>query len=110
MKSHAVHPQKAMRIRHAIKSVLFFYSLERASLCAYERTKTKVQISKIEVFEEKIEKRLVRMRSRDMITALEKCCRESGKIGYVVLWFMGAPITLLIVLWFFLGDNILAPG
>jgi hypothetical protein len=35
---------------------------------------------------------------------------ESGRIGYVVLYFLGAPIGLLLVLWVLLGDNIFGPG
>lgn len=35
---------------------------------------------------------------------------ESGRIGYVILYFMGAPIGLLLVLWLLLGNNIFGPG
>jgi hypothetical protein len=35
---------------------------------------------------------------------------ESGKIGYVVLWFMGAPVSLLFVLWLIFGNNLLGAG
>ena len=35
---------------------------------------------------------------------------ESGRIGYVVLYFLGAPIGLLLVLWVLLGNNIFGPG
>lgn len=35
---------------------------------------------------------------------------ESGRIGYLVLYFMGAPIGLLLILWVLLGDNIFRPG
>ncbi len=35
---------------------------------------------------------------------------ESGRIGYVVLYFLGAPVGLLLVLWVLLGDNIFGPG
>jgi hypothetical protein len=35
---------------------------------------------------------------------------QSGRVGYLVLWFMGAPITLLLVLWVLLGDNIFTAG
>jgi hypothetical protein len=36
--------------------------------------------------------------------------QEKGRVGYLVLWLMGAPITLLLVLWIFLGDNLLTQG
>jgi hypothetical protein len=36
--------------------------------------------------------------------------RESGRVGYLVLYFMGVPIGLLLLLWVLLGDNIFAPG
>lgn len=36
--------------------------------------------------------------------------REDGRIGYAVLWMMGAPAGLLFVLWLFLGNNIFGPG
>lgn len=35
---------------------------------------------------------------------------EVGRIGYVVLWFLGAPVGLLFVLWLFLGNNIFGAG
>jgi hypothetical protein len=35
---------------------------------------------------------------------------ESGKIGYVVLWFLGAPVGLLVLMWLFLGNYIFGPG
>jgi len=35
---------------------------------------------------------------------------ESGRIGYLVLYFMGVPIGLLLVLWVILGNNIFGPG
>jgi hypothetical protein len=35
---------------------------------------------------------------------------ESGRIGYLVLYFMGVPIGLLLLLWVILGNNLLTPG
>ena len=35
---------------------------------------------------------------------------ESGRIGYVILYFMGVPVGLLLVLWLLLGNNIFGPG
>jgi hypothetical protein len=35
---------------------------------------------------------------------------ESGRIGYLVLYLMGAPIGLLLILWLVLGNNIFGPG
>ncbi len=35
---------------------------------------------------------------------------QSGRIGYVVLWFMGAPLGLLVILWLILGNNIFGAG
>ena len=35
---------------------------------------------------------------------------ESGRIGYVVLYFLGAPIGLILILWALLGDNLIGPG
>jgi hypothetical protein len=35
---------------------------------------------------------------------------ESGKIGYVVLYFLGVPIGLLLVLWVLLGNNLMTAG
>lgn len=35
---------------------------------------------------------------------------ESGRIGYLVLYLMGVPVGLLILLWVILGNNIFAPG
>ena len=35
---------------------------------------------------------------------------ESGRVGYLVLYLMGVPIGLLLLLWVVLGNNIFAPG
>lgn len=35
---------------------------------------------------------------------------ESGRIGYLVLYMMGVPIGLLLLLWVILGDNIFGAG
>jgi hypothetical protein len=35
---------------------------------------------------------------------------ESGRVGYLVLYLLGAPIGVLLLLWVLLGDNVLAPG
>jgi len=35
---------------------------------------------------------------------------ESGRIGYAVLYFMGVPIGLIILLWVVFGNNLLTPG
>ena len=35
---------------------------------------------------------------------------ESGKIGYLVLYLMGAPVGLLLVVWLLLGNNIFGAG
>jgi len=36
--------------------------------------------------------------------------KERGRVGYLVLYLLGAPVGLLLVLWVLLGDNLLAPG
>ena len=35
---------------------------------------------------------------------------ESGRIGYVLLYFMGVPIGILLILWALLGDNLIGRG
>jgi hypothetical protein len=35
---------------------------------------------------------------------------ESGRIGYLVLYLMGVPIGLLLLLWVLLGNNLLGAG
>jgi hypothetical protein len=35
---------------------------------------------------------------------------DSGRVGYAVLYFMGVPIGLIIVLWVIFGNNLLTPG
>ena len=35
---------------------------------------------------------------------------ESGRVGYLVLYLLGAPIGVLLLLWVLLGDNLLGPG
>ena len=35
---------------------------------------------------------------------------ENGKIGYLILWLMGAPVGLLLILWMILGNSLIGPG
>lgn len=35
---------------------------------------------------------------------------ESGRIGYFILWLLGAPVGLLLLLWALLGNNIFGAG
>jgi hypothetical protein len=40
----------------------------------------------------------------------ERILNESGRVGYLVLYLMGAPLGLLLVLWVLFGDNLIGPG
>jgi hypothetical protein len=35
---------------------------------------------------------------------------ESGRVGYLVLYFMGVPIGMILLLWVIFGNNLLTPG
>lgn len=35
---------------------------------------------------------------------------ESGRIGYALLYFMGVPVGVLLIMWALLGDNIIGAG
>lgn len=35
---------------------------------------------------------------------------ESGRVGYLVLYMMGVPVGVLLLLWVVLGNNIFGPG
>jgi hypothetical protein len=35
---------------------------------------------------------------------------ESGRVGYLVMYLMGVPVGVLLLLWVILGNNIFAPG
>lgn len=35
---------------------------------------------------------------------------EEGRVGYLVLWLMGAPVGLLLLLWVIFGDNLIGRG
>jgi hypothetical protein len=35
---------------------------------------------------------------------------EAGRIGYVVLYFLGVPVGILLLLWALLGDNLIGAG
>jgi hypothetical protein len=35
---------------------------------------------------------------------------QQGRIGYFIMWLLGAPVGILILIWVILGDNIFAPG
>ena len=43
-------------------------------------------------------------------TTLRRRENESGRVGYLVLYMLGAPVGLLILLWVLLGNNIFGPG
>ena len=35
---------------------------------------------------------------------------QNGRVAYLILWLLGAPVGLLLVLWVLFGSNLLAPG
>ena len=35
---------------------------------------------------------------------------ESGRVGYLVLYMMGVPFGVLVLLWFFFGNNLIGRG
>jgi hypothetical protein len=35
---------------------------------------------------------------------------ESGRIGYLVLYLMGVPVGILLLLWVLFGSNLIGPG
>lgn len=35
---------------------------------------------------------------------------EAGRVGYLVLYLMGVPIGVLLLLWVLFGNNLVAPG
>lgn len=35
---------------------------------------------------------------------------ESGRVGYLVLYMMGVPVGVLLLLWVLLGDNLIGAG
>ena len=35
---------------------------------------------------------------------------EEGKVGYLVLYLLGAPVGLLVLLWLLLGNNLFGAG
>lgn len=41
---------------------------------------------------------------------MERLRDESGRVGYLVLYLMGVPVGLLILLWVILGNNIFSAG
>jgi len=45
-----------------------------------------------------------------MENPIERRRAESGRVGYLVLYMLGVPVGLLILLWVLLGNNIFGPG
>jgi hypothetical protein len=45
-----------------------------------------------------------------MIRTKAQRSTESGRVGYLVLYLLGAPIGLLLLLWVLLGDNLIGAG
>jgi hypothetical protein len=43
-------------------------------------------------------------------SAKRYCDEQSGRVGYLVLWLMGAPVSLLLLLWVLFGDNLIGKG
>ena len=35
---------------------------------------------------------------------------QSGRVGYLIMYMMGVPIGLLLLMWVILGNNIFGPG
>jgi len=53
---------------------------------------------------------LSRRRTERMENPIERRRAESGRVGYLVLYMLGVPVGLLILLWVLLGNNIFGPG
>jgi hypothetical protein len=51
-----------------------------------------------------------RRSSRRGLVAKNRILDESGRIGYVLLYFMGVPVGILLIMWALLGDNIIGAG
>lgn len=45
-----------------------------------------------------------------MRNPLKTISDESGRVGYLVLYMMGVPFGVLVLLWFLLGDNLIGRG
>ena len=41
---------------------------------------------------------------------MRQVTNQHGRVGYLVLYLMGVPVGLLLVLWVVLGNNIFGPG
>ena len=41
---------------------------------------------------------------------MKRLSDESGRVGYLVMYLMGVPIGLLLLMWVILGNNIFGPG
>ena len=41
---------------------------------------------------------------------MRQITNQHGRVGYLVLYLMGVPVGLLLVLWVVLGNNIFGPG
>ena len=41
---------------------------------------------------------------------IDKLKDESGRVGYLVLYMLGVPVGLLLLLWVILGDNLIGAG
>ena len=49
-------------------------------------------------------------RAREELPMMGHLRDESGRVGYLVLYFMGVPIGLILLLWVIFGNNLLTPG
>ncbi len=47
---------------------------------------------------------------RNVMFQLQNLKNEEGRIGYLVLWLMGAPVSLLLILWVIFGNNLIGAG
>lgn len=41
---------------------------------------------------------------------MRQLTNQNGRVGYFVLYLMGVPVGLLLLLWVVLGNNIFGPG
>ena len=48
--------------------------------------------------------------NEDERTAMRDRSHESGRIGYLVLYLMGVPVGVLLLLWVIFGNNLIGPG
>lgn len=83
---------------------------EGGSLAVVHCDDSRSESRAIEILENNEAMEVIQYTQKSNAEQPERAPSQSGRVAYLVLWLMGAPVGLLLLLWVIFGNNLLAPG